>query len=932
MQHAVLRDLDQEDVDGKVADVEHQRRRRADHHEDRERDPEEDREGSPEISDVLRHDEQANDARHGAAENQEHRCESHPAADQEPRQGDVDQRHVLLLRQLVDHPVDVLAEEKLETAVQTPANVRVRAQDDRGRAWHVTKHVKPDQLLGPGTVNEVVDDAEVRQDAPAEDDQLRSAVQEQLHPEELNRALGPTLHGAEVVRVHLGDAGADRLLHVHAALAPAEVLVRGGGVFDLGARLEVFEIDGLVGLPAEVHRVDLPHRVGPAGGYAAAPVPDDVHDVERGAIEHVKDVVFRLQVGEVLGSLHHRDFCVDLVGKANAGVLHKLGQYHAPEVRVRLVTSVEDAEEHALWGRVLLEPCADEAVAELQHVDREIQAPALAPHADVRHQQALLHHHGGVAVHEAPLELPHHQVAVDALADLLDHRGGPRDVCKDVQTLLRLRNLDARHVLLRVEDQFAELLAKGLLERLGLVLAVVLDGGEEELQAGLGRVRDAHHVARHAPARLLRVLQRHQAHALRFRALAAGARGVAAHELQQRGRGVVEDEHLLVVRVHVLPDDLAVAEAAHLPVGLHAAVRQVRLCELPVAADALLGAAVAAARGLVEQLQELPLLALEHAVDHLADLVELVRRASPRLQQGLLLSVHQAPAPELPARAALACVRLHGARLEARPQVLVQAAGPLDAPALALGLGAGHVDHDHLAVTVCQRLAEQQRELGLNGVTLESLVVHLLPLLVCHHQEPLVRLHGLDVGGRLGALLDLRLDFLLPVLAVLDAEEAGAVPLAVGCQAQAHLARQDAVVLLAEGGLHLQVAGELLVHLGKVLQPRERVLLQLHAALRHLLARGPHEGHGLVGHHGEHLAQLAILPCDVEGRPRVRLLPGHVPEVARPLLQEGQRRAGVQEVRPGEPEEPSALAVALVREDVDPPPEGGERRVVELWP
>mmetsp|Transcript_103624 Transcript_103624/g.293359 ORF Transcript_103624/g.293359 Transcript_103624/m.293359 type:complete len:265 (-) Transcript_103624:2091-2885(-) len=264
MQHAVLRDLDQEDVDGKVADVEHQRRRRADHHEDRERDPEEDREGSPEISDVLRHDEQANDARHGAAENQEHRCESHPAADQEPRQGDVDQRHVLLLRQLVDHPVDVLAEEKLETAVQTPANVRVRAQDDRGRAWHVTKHVKPDQLLGPGTVNEVVDDAEVRQDAPAEDDQLRSAVQEQLHPEELNRALGPTLHGAEVVRVHLGDAGADRLLHVHAALALAEVLVRGGRVLDLGARLEILEVHGLVSLPTEVDRVDLPHGVGPA--------------------------------------------------------------------------------------------------------------------------------------------------------------------------------------------------------------------------------------------------------------------------------------------------------------------------------------------------------------------------------------------------------------------------------------------------------------------------------------------------------------------------------------------------------------------------------------------------------------------------------------------------------------------------------------------
>mmetsp|Transcript_128953 Transcript_128953/g.345877 ORF Transcript_128953/g.345877 Transcript_128953/m.345877 type:complete len:479 (+) Transcript_128953:1437-2873(+) len=478
-----------------MADVEHQRRRRADHHEDRERDPEEDREGSPEISDVLRHDEQANDARHGAAENQEHRCESHPAADQEPRQGDVDQRHVLLLRQLVDHPVDVLAEEKLETAVQTPANVRVRAQDDRGRAWHVTKHVKPDQLLGPGTVNEVVDDAEVRQDAPAEDDQLRSAVQEQLHPEELNRALGPTLHGAEVVRVHLGDAGADRLLHVHAALAPAEMLVRGGRVLNLGTRLEVFKMHRLLSLSTEINRIDLPHRVGPARGHPAAPVSDDVHDVEGRAVEDVQHVAVRRQAGEVLRRLHHGDVAVWLVGEADVLVLHELGQHHAPEIRVGHVTGVEDTEQHALGNGILLRARADEAVAELQHVDREVQAATLPAHADVRHEKVPLDEDCGVAVHQAAIEVHHGQARVQTGADLLDDLAVPVDLHGEVYSLLILGDCALRQQLRHlVTEEPSQVLAKRPLERLRIVRRpiVFVVRGEEELQAGVGCHGHAH--------------------------------------------------------------------------------------------------------------------------------------------------------------------------------------------------------------------------------------------------------------------------------------------------------------------------------------------------------------------------------------------------------------------------------------------------------
>mmetsp|Transcript_54275 Transcript_54275/g.151486 ORF Transcript_54275/g.151486 Transcript_54275/m.151486 type:complete len:324 (+) Transcript_54275:1907-2878(+) len=323
------------------------------------------------------------------------------------------------------------------------------------------------------------------------------------------------------------------------------MLVRGGRVLNLGTRLEVFKMHRLLSLSTEINRIDLPHRVGPARGHPAAPVSDDVHDVEGRAVKDVQHVALRRQASEVLGRLDHGDVAVCLVGEPDVTVLHELGQHHAPEVGVGQVAGVENAEQHALGDGVLLRARADEAVPELQHVDREIQAPALAPHADVRHQQALLHEHGGVAVHETPLELPNHQIAIDAITDLFDHRCGPSDVREDVHALVRLRDLHAGHVLVRVAEQLAELVAKGLGEGLGLVLAVVLEGGEHELQAVLGRVRDAHHVASHAPAGLLRVLQRHQAHALG--GLAAAARRVAADELQQRGRGVVEDEHLLVV-------------------------------------------------------------------------------------------------------------------------------------------------------------------------------------------------------------------------------------------------------------------------------------------------------------------------------------------------------------------------------------------------
>mmetsp|Transcript_54270 Transcript_54270/g.151455 ORF Transcript_54270/g.151455 Transcript_54270/m.151455 type:complete len:321 (+) Transcript_54270:538-1500(+) len=263
-QHAVLRYPDGEHVERKVAHVEHQRRRGADHHEDGQGKPEEGAQGRPEVGDVLCHDEDADDLRHDAGHGEVDRDENQHAAYHEPRQGDVDHQHVLLLGHLVDHPVDVVPQEDREAVVDRPADLAVWPEHDSRFALGVAEDVVAEVRLGPRAVQQPEVEPEVGQAAPSKEHELPGLVHEELHPEELHSSLGPALHGAEVVRVHLGDAGADGVVHVHAALALAEVLVRGGRVLDLGARLEILEVHGLVSLPTEVDRVDLPHGVGPA--------------------------------------------------------------------------------------------------------------------------------------------------------------------------------------------------------------------------------------------------------------------------------------------------------------------------------------------------------------------------------------------------------------------------------------------------------------------------------------------------------------------------------------------------------------------------------------------------------------------------------------------------------------------------------------------
>ena len=91
LNRAGLCNLDQQHVDGEVAEVGHQGRRCAGYHEGRKGDPEEYRQGGPEIGNVLCHDEQANNAEHDVTHGHECGYHGHSAVYREPRKGELDQ-------------------------------------------------------------------------------------------------------------------------------------------------------------------------------------------------------------------------------------------------------------------------------------------------------------------------------------------------------------------------------------------------------------------------------------------------------------------------------------------------------------------------------------------------------------------------------------------------------------------------------------------------------------------------------------------------------------------------------------------------------------------------------------------------------------------------------------------------------------------------
>mmetsp|Transcript_117594 Transcript_117594/g.366316 ORF Transcript_117594/g.366316 Transcript_117594/m.366316 type:complete len:622 (+) Transcript_117594:1750-3615(+) len=515
----------------------------------------------------------------------------------------------------------------------------------------------------------------------------------------------------------------------------------------------------------------------------------------------------------------------------------------APEVWVRLMPRVEDAEEHALGHGVGVLARAEEAVAELQQVHHEVQAAALAPHAAVWHEEVLLHEDRCVVVlRRAPLGVVAH-VGVRQLP------GGP------------------------VPTSLLPIVANG-------------DKAHARLGGGISAVN-------------------------------------VVDELEQGGRRVVEDQRLLPIDVHHLFHDLAVAEAAHLPVGVRRAVLHVVEGVLLV-----LGGGEAASHGTIlrEALQEGLALPVQHALHAAAGLLAGGRRPRP-LREALVLG------PRRPGLL-LGLIAPHGVGAEAGPEVLVQIARLVDALAVGFRLGTRDVDHNHLAVPARRRLPEVQGELCVGGVVRAVVeeVGDCLAGSVRDHHHLLVLVLRLE-AELLHALLDVAVQGLLPAIARLHSEAVLRGFVVVLEEAEPHDAREDAVVDLGQGGLHPEVVRDKLEDLRQLHELRQRVLLELHAALRNLVAGLPRELGGLLRHHRQDLpGLLLLLPPEVEGGALGCLVPGQVLQVRRPLLQELERRVGVQKFRPGRPEDAGALTVALVAEDVDPPAKGWKGRVVELRP
>mmetsp|Transcript_117599 Transcript_117599/g.366346 ORF Transcript_117599/g.366346 Transcript_117599/m.366346 type:complete len:401 (+) Transcript_117599:380-1582(+) len=373
------------------------------------------------------------------------------------------------------------------------------------------------------------------------------------------------------------------------------------------------------------------------------------------------------------------------------------------------MAGVEDAVEHALGRGVVLGAAADEAVAELQQVNGVVQAACLAADPGVWHEEVLLHDDRGVAV-DHPSEVVHHlDVDEVAVPDGLHDLAGALDVRDEVGAPGVHVDDEALGVLVRGAHRrlqaLPELLREARRRRAGSLLSPRV--GEQELKAGLGCVGSAPlALGEAAAAGLLLRLQRDEAHAGQLE---------VADELQERGRGVVQDEDLVPVLVPLLTDDLAVAEACHLPVRVHGAVLQVPL-------GVLLGKAAGRGplRDCVLLRDELFVLPPHNGLHAPADLLQHEvlavgpRDGGPRpvalAEQGLpLVRLLLVEVPPLRPRRGPA----DSLRAQAGPEVLIEATRLGDALPVRLGLGARAVDHDDLPVMAGEGLPEVQGELVL---------------------------------------------------------------------------------------------------------------------------------------------------------------------------------------------------------------------------
>mmetsp|Transcript_115156 Transcript_115156/g.372202 ORF Transcript_115156/g.372202 Transcript_115156/m.372202 type:complete len:400 (-) Transcript_115156:1375-2574(-) len=387
------------------------------------------------------------------------------------------------------------------------------AKEQRGLFGRVAEDVVANDVIGPTAEEWVQDYAHEQEHADCEYQQPLLPIAQELNPEKLHRTLGPHVHVAQAFAVHLGNACRDLLLHINAALALTEARMRRGRAFSQGPRVEEFLGYRSVILATEIARMDHPNRVGAARGDPAASVADDVHDVEGHAAEGLAP-----DVRGALGCLHQANVVIHLVliaiGVSGYG---ELGQAPAPEVGVRLVPGVEDAEEHAARG-VRVRARAEVAVAELQKVHHEVQGAALPAHAEVWHHEVPLHDDRGVAANHAPVVAEHLDAADAARAKRLDGLAGPGELHDEVALLLPLVEHEAAQVRRHVCDALLKLLAELPLELLGH-LDRRAGALEDEVQARAGKGR-AVHGALAAAAALLLGLQGHQAHTRLPRAIA----------------------------------------------------------------------------------------------------------------------------------------------------------------------------------------------------------------------------------------------------------------------------------------------------------------------------------------------------------------------------------------------------------------------------
>mmetsp|Transcript_93897 Transcript_93897/g.289598 ORF Transcript_93897/g.289598 Transcript_93897/m.289598 type:complete len:346 (+) Transcript_93897:262-1299(+) len=281
----------------------------------------------------------------------------------------------------------------------------------------------------------------------------------------------------------------------------------------------------------------------------------------------------------------------------------------------------------------------------------------------------------------------------------------------------------------------------------------------------------------------------------------------------------------------------------------------------------------------------------------------------------------------LGARLLLVLSRLaDGLRPQAGPVKLVQTSRLLDVLTIDFWLGPGAVHHDHLPILVLRGLTEEQGELVFSdavGARFEGRR-HLPTVPVPHDQRLLVLVpRAVQVRRTFTGLL---LKILLPRVAPVDGK--AVVCFAAGLEVHEHAPRQHDVIRAWQRGLRREIRRQGAEDRCEVLELGERIGLEGHTALWCIVP----ESSCLVRHHWQDLLFASVRPLQIERRAAGRTFERQVPHPGGPLLQELHRRAGVQELCPGHPEDPGPFAVALVAEDVDPPSEGWAVDVVESGP